>query len=174
MSVISKFALGQDVLISPFSIHSFGGTDIGGPASAVYPLANLALYFPFVLAEPVLVKKVAWMNGTAVSGNVDVGVYDEVGTRLFSTGSTAQAGTSAKQEVDITDIYLTPGLYYLAIACDNTTATFLRSTQIQEVARILGCMEQTSAFALPATATFAQMARAGYIPCFLLAAGTVI
>lgn len=166
--------MGENVLISPFTIYGFGGIDIGGPASAAYPLANLALFFPFVLSAGLLVKKVAWFNGTAVSGNVDMGVYDQVGARLFSTGSTVQSGTSTKQEVDITDYYLTPALYYFALACNNTTATFLRSLVSQELARVLGCVEMTTAFPLPATATYAQMARAGYVPCMVLSSGQAV
>jgi hypothetical protein len=54
------------------------------------------------------------LNGATASGNMDVGIYDYAGTRLVSSGSTAQSGTSAFQDFDITDTLLGPGIFYLA------------------------------------------------------------
>lgn len=169
------------VTIHPYTLESLGpipgilaGLAFRSTASAAYPTASLAIFVPFVLAKPILVKKLWCYNGTAVSGNVDVGIYDEQGTRLCSSGSTAQAGTSTLQEFNITDTVIGPGLFYLAIALDNTTGTLFRGT-VTTVALLkqLGMFQQASAFALPATATFATVAN-DYIPVFGLSTRDVI
>lgn len=133
-------------------------------ASAVYSLANLAIYIPFTLESDATVTKLWWNNGTVVSGNVDAGIYDENGNAMVTKGSTAQSGTSVPQVVDVTDTLLPRGYYYFAIACDNTTATFSRYSPTTNFQQMMGVLEQTSAFALPTpTATFAKAARS-YLP----------
>lgn len=132
-------------------------------SSGVWPAANRAIYVAVQLAFPVTVYQVGWWNGTAVSGNVDVGIYDETGARLVSTGSTAQAGTSTIQTVDIADTALVAGTYFLAMAMDNTTGQVMRvsaQTLIQQVSPVA---QQATAFPLPTTSTMATLALA-YLP----------
>ena len=133
-------------------------------ASAVWPVANTAYFIPFRLSEPVTVTLLWWLNGTAVAGNVDCGLYDAAGTRIVSAGSTAQAGTSAIQSVNITDTLIGPGTFFMALALDDaTTATIRRfAPGNASFLKACGCAEQATAFALPATATFAT-----YGPNFL-------
>jgi hypothetical protein len=129
----------------------FGG--VTGAASAVWPTANLAIYVPFTLAIPGRVRQLGLFNGTVVSGNFDVGIYRYDGTRLISTGSTAQAGTSALQFVAAA-LDLPPGRYYLGLALDNITATVFRQSQwTAAMLEALGVGQQASAFPLPATMT---------------------
>lgn len=169
------------IIIATFSLCSVGGHNPGGVAaagfssvaSAAYPTANKAIYVPFRLSAPIVAVKLFSHNGATVSGNIDVGIYDEQGTRLVSSGSIAQAGTSVLQEFDIADTSLSPGLFYLAVALDNTTATLFRSTPSAIFLRCNGVAEQTSAFALPATATFAAMSSA-YLPFVGLSARTLL
>jgi hypothetical protein len=145
---------------------TFGSTSsIGGiwwsnttPNSTTYPTANLAIYMPFRLPTPTLIAQLFCSNGTAVSGNVDVGIYDEAGTRLVSSGSTAQAGTSTNQAFNITDMTIGPGLFYLAVAMDNTTGTLFATTASALNLKFMGFAQEASAFPLPATATFATNA----------------
>jgi hypothetical protein len=157
------------VTISTNSLESLGGllTAYAAPpgsfsASAAYPLANLALYIPFVVCQRVPVVRLFSNNGGGVSGNIDLGIYDHTGQRLVSTGSTAQAGVSAPQMFTVA-VTLGAGRYYLAVAMDNTTGT-LRRYNLSALHWVgAGVAEQTSAFPLPATATFATMTRA-YMP----------
>src|ERR1044072_5106370 len=128
---------------------SISTTGVSAPSSAVFPAANRALYVPFRLSDPITVVKMFVLNGATVSGNIDVGIYDAVGTRLVSKGSTAQAGTSAIQEFDITDTRLGPGLFYMAVAMDNGTATLFRKSINNFFLRAAGMFQQASAFALP-------------------------
>lgn len=94
-------------------------------ASSTYPAANQVQAFQFCLAEPFLVRKVWWMNGTtATTNNADVGVYNEAGTTLIvNGGSTLIATANVIQEIDCTDTILQPGRYWAAYNQNGTTAT---------------------------------------------------
>jgi hypothetical protein len=141
------------------------------PVSTVYPLAHRILYYPFRIPIPVLIEKLAWLNGATVSGNVDLGIFDDQGNKITSTGSTAQAGASAIQEVDIANITLDRGLYYLGFQMDNVTGTLFRQTRTQVIGQLLGlAKEDAGAFGLPALATFAALGEATYdVLCFATA-----
>ena len=136
-----------------------------------WPAANQAIFVP--LAVPAWQKCVTgwWVNGSTITGsNVDVGIYSIEGVRLASTGSVAMAGASSYQSASFASIVeLPPGPYYLAMACDGTTARgWGVSTPATNEGRIAGLLQMASAFPLPATATFAQWASTGY-PCFGIA-----
>lgn len=145
------------VTILPFSWESLTVAQAGSgvPASAVWIAANRAVFIPFRLTDSITVVKMFMLNGATVSGNIDVGIYDALGTRLVSKGSTAQAGINAIQEFDITDTRLGPGLFYMASAMDNATGTVLRKSVNGIILRTAGLFQMASAFPLPATATFA-------------------
>lgn len=139
-------------------------TNWAATVSAVWPTANLALFFPFLLDEPRLVQHISHVNGTVVSGNVDVGVYDRNGARLVSKGTTAQAGVSTIQTHDVTDTLLAAGLYYAAMVLDNVTGTVARAQPGGVPGQAAaGAYQMATAFVLPATATFALPA-VSYVP----------
>ena len=126
-------------------------------AAAAWPTANKAIYCPVLVDRVITVTQMAVVNGATVNGNLDLGIYDEAGNKVVSKGSTAQSGTNAVQALDITDTELKPGLYFLALASSSGTATFFRANGAStEVTRVCGLQQQTSAFALPSTATFAN------------------
>lgn len=152
------------VTITPWSLESLGPliAAVGGNASpgaaAAWPASNTALFVPFLVLAPCLIVKMASFNGGTVSGNIDVGIYDERGTKLVSSGSTAQAGTNAWQSFDITDTLLGVGRFYLATAIDNTTGTLFRATVASAVLlSTTGVCQMASAFPLPATVTLATL-----------------
>ena len=92
-----------EIAINSWSMQSLGVplvTSQSVPTSNNYVTPNLAVFVPFWVPEPVVITKMGWGNGTAVAGNIDVGISDESGNRLVSAGSTAQSGTSALQVVD--------------------------------------------------------------------------
>lgn len=131
-------------------------------AGAVWPSANLAIYAPVMVDYPCTVYQMS-IDVVTQSGNVDVGIYDELGNRLVSAGSTA-VGAAGIQLFNITDTPLTPGVYWLAMCCDNITASFMRSNVVQQLSRVCGCQQQAvGAVTLPNPATFAAMAQA-YVP----------
>ena len=133
--------------------------DLSAIGSTTVPAANRAFYIPFMLAMPIVVTRLWWENGGTVSGNVDVGIYDSVGTRIVSTGATAGSGTIAIQSVDITDTLIGPGRFFLAISCSSATATLMATTDAPslEALRSRGAFNQETAHPLPATATFATV-----------------
>ena len=152
---------------------SAGAVRLASAASAAFPTTNQAFFMPLFMGAPITIAQLFVWNGATVSGNVDVGVYAEDGTRLVSSGSTAQAGTSVLQVFDVTDTVIGPGNYYLALACDNTTATITRVTVALSVARLHGNLTQASAFPLPTLATFATVA-GGFTPIMGFTPRTVI
>ena len=160
---MSDLYLGPCVTITPFhkdSLAAMLGSTLG---SGAYPTLNLAYYYPFILYQPIVVVKLFCYNGSIASGNIDLGIYDKGGTRIQSAGSTAQSGTSAIQSFDITDVLIGPGLFYLAVAMDNITGTLWRAS-IGQAGRLMGIFQQSSAFALPSTATFAATSGNLYLP----------
>jgi hypothetical protein len=133
-------------------------------AGAVWPAANRALYCPILVEEFVTVTQMAvWP--TVQSGNLDIGIYNEVGSRLISSTSTAVGVGAALQAVNINDTPLSPGVYFLALNVDNTTAAFQRSSGGGSGSlQICGLQQQAvGAVTLPSTATFANPANA-YVP----------
>lgn len=145
------------VFVSAWSAQALGvelaALGAASPASTVWGTANLARTFPFVIPKPALVRKLWWANGGTVNGNVDVGIYDEGGGLITSSGSVVQAGTNARQEANIADVTLGIGRYYLALASSSATATFIAGAPAALVLGALGCTQQAAAFPLPATGT---------------------
>lgn len=106
----------------------------GAASSTAWPAANRAIAYPFVLTNTATVLKMWVHNGATVNGNFDIGIYDEDWVRKVSSGSTAQAGTSVLQEVDVANTALSAGRYYMALCFDGTTAT----TQASSISAGLG------------------------------------
>lgn len=151
----------QPPVIGSMSSHS-------GQASATYcygsvtitnqtwQAANRALYWPVEVQSACTAYQIAFQVGTQ-SGNCDVGIYDEQGKRLVSSGSTAVAAAGV-QVIDIADTLLIPGVYFLAMNVDNTTAAF-QIGSIFSIAQLqsLGMQIQNLAsVTLPDPATFAN------------------
>ncbi len=143
------------------------------PSDVAHPTANLALFIPFVMYEPGVVKRLLITNGATVTGNIDAGIYSADGTRLVSMGSTAMSGASAVQAMDITDTLLGRGLFYLAFASDSGTASFF-GWNLPSHPEGTGIYQMASAFALPATATFAAVANSSRAPLVIAEFNTVI
>jgi hypothetical protein len=120
------------------------------PASA-WVTANSSRYIPIYVQQPVTVFQMATVVA-AQSGNCDVGIYDEFGTRLVSSGTTA-VGAVGYQIFNIADTALQPGTYYMAMGCDNVTASFNRINWVTAAnGAVNGCLTQT-VYPLPATWT---------------------
>lgn len=115
-----------------------------GPASAATGTTNQAVFAPIPIQKPFVVAQLFCRNGTVVSGNVDMAVYNDQKNRLVSIGATAQAGTSAVQAFNITDTLLLPGLYYLGIGWSSATATFWRSSGTAPFYNGAGLLLQTA------------------------------
>jgi hypothetical protein len=135
---------------------------VGTASSAVWPTANTALFFPVYVSQPRTYTKAWWLNGATAAGNVDVGIYTISGTtatRVVASTAVAQAGVSAMQvATTFTTTTITPGLYYLAMACSLATATVWRSPlQAAFIGRAAGAYQAASAHPLPASITVVAM-----------------
>lgn len=139
-------------------------------AVGAWPSANLGIFVPVIFPPCPLstglwpLRSMGWQPTTA-SGNIDVGIYDASGTRLYSAGSTAQSSASALQTVGPT-LNLAGGLYYIGGAADNTTGTITASTTGSALSlRLCGVFSQASAFPLPSSITVGGAApTTAYLP----------
>lgn len=149
----SSFVFGQDCI----GLEMAAMVAYGNPLSAAWGSANQALFFPITIQTPAIAYQLWLWNGGTVSGNFDIGLYDENGTRLVSSGATAQSGITSIQLVDIADTVLPAGTTWLAIVLNNTTGTTLRINPGAAYIAPLGVYQQNSAYPLPATATYARL-----------------
>lgn len=117
---------------------------------------NLAVYVPVTLPMAVQVKKLWWVNGSSVTGNIDVGIYDAQGNKIVSTGSIAPGTASQVASSDIADLTLPPGDYYFAGWRANTGRFGILAVISAGHAQVLGVRQEASlASGLPDTASFA-------------------
>lgn len=159
--------------ISPSSPCGIG-IGLGAYASAAWPAANLAMYVPFRVVTPIIATQMFVLNGGTANGDIDIGIYDSSGTRLISSGATAQSGTNTFQLIDITDTLLGPGQFYLAISLSSGTGTTTRvNTSSAQLLQCYGLAQEASAHPLPVTATFATIGQA-YVPIFGLTTQAVV
>jgi hypothetical protein len=154
------------VTITPYDqIHSFG-VQLGqtAPADAIWPAISRAIFLPFVLYRPITAYSMFMHNGTVVSGNIDMGIFDHTGRRIVNTGSTAQAGTNDLQEISFSSpTRLGPGYYFMAATIDNTTARVLRRSIGGPEQEAAGGYQDAGEFPLPTAATFGSVS-SSYIP----------
>jgi hypothetical protein len=146
-------------------------------ASAVYGTAGLGLFVPFRLTQRRTYVRAWWLNGAAVAGNAQLGVYTisgATGTQVQATAATAQAGVSAMQTVTISWTF-DPGLYYLAFSSsDATTAAYWRATMGNAtIGRTVGMFQAASQSPLTASPTVVAYASL-VLPYFGLAEQSVI
>ena len=153
-----------EVMSTPWSYQSLGvplwSSGQVTLSSVNWVTANLAIFVPFRVPEAVTFTKLFWLLGSAVAGNIDAGIYDTAGVRLVSTGSTAVGSTSRPQAVDITDLTLARGTYYLALASDTAGATnkLIGVAPAAGILQALGLLQQAAAFPLATNANPATFA----------------
>lgn len=156
LTALAPLVIGTD---GPYCLGTqIAAASVPAPASGAWPVANRALYVPFFVPAVITVYRLFVVNGTAVSGNLDMGIYNSAGAKIVSIGSTAQAGTQVTQYLNITDTVLQPGAYYFAFVLDNTTGAVYKwepGTPTNSQIQAWGIAQETSAFPLPATATLA-------------------
>lgn len=132
----------------------------GVPVSSTNPAANQAIYVPFVVTTAATFTRGFWYNGATLTGNVSVGIYDEAGNRLATTGAVARTAASSIESAAFTAaVTLAPGRYYMAILFAAATATGCFAYVAAGFFRVAGIVTQaTGVAALPATAVYATWA----------------
>lgn len=140
-------------VLNTFSLQGIGVVLAGAAApilaSTPWPVASRGIFTPFDLAEEFTVRNLFLANGGTVSGNIDLGIYDEALERVLSTGSTAQAGVSVLQVVNVVRLVLRPGRYWWAVAIDNVTGTVTASNPASTVIQAAGAGFVAASFPLP-------------------------
>lgn len=136
------------------------------PGSAVWPAANRAIVVPLALPFDYSIARAYVVNGAAVSGNFDIGIYDTTFARLGSTGATAQSGTNTVQFATLA-LDLVAGSYYMALAFDNGVGTTFRiSAVVVQWLNDVGMLQQASAYPLPNPLPSPAVPASAYIPVF--------
>ena len=166
----------RTILPTPWMPYDFWAPlwGIGTPGNTFgasgWPGANRSILIPFQLPCDAQCYAI-WARGNNTTGNYDLGMYDDDLKLIASKGSTAMAAALLEFTVNLR---LYGGqTYYMAMACDNTTAAFARWAPAVPIADGVGVLMQTSAFPLPNPAVFAVAVDA-YVPNFGLSARTVI
>ncbi len=167
---------------TPCAISNYGETLLGDFArytvtaysASAWTTANTAVFCPFTVPWAFLAKKMG-VQVTTQSGNMDIGIYDEKGTRLVSMGSQA-VGAAGVQTFDITDTWLLPGTYFMAMNVDTTAAFFQgvpAASVLTGTGRTLFLLQQAvGAVALPNPATYASFV-ARTVPLMLVTGATL-
>lgn len=149
ISTVSLEGLGQHLV-------SQGYDPFVAPQSVAWVTANKAIYVPIIVERPLLVTNLWCTNGATANSNIDIGIYDKSGTLIIASGAIAQSGTLNVQLFNITDTVIGIGDFYLGMSFSATTGTVAASPTVSAVFfTMCGVVEQASAHALPANATFA-------------------
>jgi hypothetical protein len=127
---------------------AFIGQNMAPNSVASSGAANRAWFIAVTVPVPVTMSAIRLDVGTA-SGNIDVGLYNNSGTRLASSGSVACPAAGFATVNFTSSATINPGIYYLAISVDNNTATFARSG----VEGVVGVNYFDTAFPLPSSVT---------------------
>lgn len=166
-------------VISPFSYVTSGmawknATAANFNSSAAVSSSNIYLC-PLYVTEPYRVQRFWVATGATVTGNVDMALYDENGTRLVSTGSVAlSASTVQRMNVDYT---IAPGRYFMALAVTAATNLAVIATQLATATRLPTtgwAMAYTVGTAVPLPASITIGSNLAYsVPIFGIARQTV-
>jgi hypothetical protein len=138
---------GGEVIISTIGDQSIGyevKALISATSGAAWPSANVGIFVPFTTPEPVTINKL-WLGiATFAACNLDIGVFQEDGTRLVSMGTTALVNNSFNS-FDITDTTLPRGRFYIGLTVDTVTAAnFRNNNPAVGICQALGVIRDTS------------------------------
>ena len=114
--------------------HTGGhGAQISSDGVDSTPVITEIYVATLVIPLTILATGIAIFNGSAVSGNFKVGLFNQAGTLLRASASTAQSGTDAYQSAPFatngsgaaaTTVVLPTGTYHIGLIFDNTTSRF--------------------------------------------------
>lgn len=166
--LLDSFLIPDDV-IWPGSLRAIGAELIASrasqqAASTAWPTIGLAVGFPFTLDRPRTVYQLGWENGATPGGNFDCAILRPDGTRMVSTGSTARAGASVLQRVDVADTLL-PADTYILIGAASTAAAMFAWVPLAPLASIMGLVTiAATAIPIGATNTLARGDTLAFVP----------
>lgn len=111
----------------PTAFHTGGvGVTSGSAGTNTTPATTTTYIAEVVIAVATTLTGIALLNGAAAAGNIQLALADGTGKVIAMTASTAQAGTTAFQQVPFVapvDIAL-PGKYYVMAQFSSASARF--------------------------------------------------
>lgn len=107
----------------PCDLPYIGIPNAGTTAGQSINSSNRAYFVAIYVAQPTIAYAMRLHIG-GQSGNIDVGIYDQNLNRITSSSNTACPAPGAAVVNFLTPAVLAAGSYYLALAADNSTATF--------------------------------------------------
>lgn len=142
----------------PYDLPYIGIPNAGTTAGQSVNSSNRAYFISIYVTQPTVAYAMRFHVGSQ-SGNIDVGIYDENMNRITSSSSTACPANGAAVVNFLTPAIIPAGSYYLALAADNSTATFGGSSAMNpQEAQFF----RASSFPLPASATVLTAADRGF------------
>lgn len=112
-------------ILTPRNMHTGNAPAISAtPGSAQTPVITETYLAEIFVPATVSVTGIAVFNGTDVTGNVMLGIYDTLGNLLGATASTAGSGTAQYQRVPLTAalVLVGPATYYIGRQASSATA----------------------------------------------------
>lgn len=125
VSQLAKGGIGQRGAVSVFHTGGVGPTVATDGTDTTPVVTETYLARVYVPANTTLTG-IALLNGSAVAGNVVVGLYNADGQPVAQSASTAQAGTAAYQSIPFASPYQAqgPGLFFVGVQFNNVAARF--------------------------------------------------
>jgi len=130
-------------------------------ATSTTPNANQGYFYPVIVRTPMTIQYVTILNGAVVANsNMDLGLYDEFGNRVLSTGAVSQLSASAstyQKFLLASNVSINAGLYFAAAVFTSTNNRFASNGAMSAArGRAAGMLEAVSiGTTLPATVTYA-------------------
>lgn len=149
------------MMVGPYSKEGIyaGANEQSAPSSGTIGSPNRAFYHRVFIPSACIAYKFFWLNGaTASTNNIQMGLYyddggNQPGSSLILGTSTLAAGANACQYDNITDTWIGPGIYWLALWCNGTTTTVFRRAGGASLAFPGHYIESSLTGGLPSTAT---------------------
>lgn len=142
-------------------------------SSSTNLVLNQGIFVPVIVPTTFPLNAI-FMLGQDADGNMDMGVYDTSGTRIVSTGSTANANSVVSPSISSSS--LSPGQYYLAWSSDNNTTQDVNGLGAVSlyVCFAMGVKVASSAFPLPASVSLTDPSVNTELPFIGISKRTVI
>lgn len=182
-TIASPYTVSPKVIYSTSTVETPGadyagtqGGQVGAALSNAWTV-NAAMLVPVIMQNDLTVIDLWWINGGAVAGNTDVGIYDASLAAIVRLGPIANVGVNTLQQSPAAANLTAGVLYWLAISNDDAGQQYV-SVFINGYAALdqSGYKQQVGAWAggLPATITPAHPSTSANFPHFGLTGVTML
>jgi hypothetical protein len=114
-NLVQEWMLGSDAL------------EMGAGGTTGVAVANTVYVIAVTVRGTTTISNMRTHVGSTATGHTDMGLYDVNGNQLAHTGAVVNVASTPNTNALIGGNYtLSPGNYYLAMCCDNSTDTYSR------------------------------------------------